>query len=91
MGKIKRAARTAFPRAAATSRPKSNDDHFTRSSSARRGTSRTTPDARPGGDKLAMPPVDDGVLDEWLEPEEDADLDQWLHDHGTEGIEGPDS
>jgi hypothetical protein len=91
MGKIKPAARTGFARAAATSRPKSNDDHFTRSSAARRGTPRATPDGRPNGDKLAMPPADEGVLDEWLEPDEDADLDQWLHDHGAEGIEDPDS
>jgi hypothetical protein len=92
MRNIKRAARTAFPRAAAASRTKSNDDHLTRSSAARRGASRTTPEGRPDGDKLAMPPVDDGVLDEWLEPDEDADLDQWLHDHGAEGgIDDPEN
>jgi hypothetical protein len=92
MGKIKRAARTVFPRAATTSRTKSNDDHLTRSSPTRRGTSRMVPDGRPDADKLAASPPDDGVLDEWLEPDEDADLDQWLHDHSAEGgIDDPES
>lgn len=89
MGKIKRATRMASPRAAAVSRQKSNDDHSPRFSTARRDAIRAARDGDVRGDKLAMPHVDEGVLDEWLEPDEDADLDQWLHDHAEGGIDDP--
>jgi hypothetical protein len=88
MGKIKRAARTTFPRAGAVPRTKSNEDHSGKSSSPGRGALRAAPESGSGRDKLAMPAADDSALDEWLEPDEDTDVDQWLHEHGV--VDDPD-
>lgn len=82
MGKIKRSAKAAAPRAESPARSKAAEDRATDSFTSRRIPSRRAPQSGPGEDKLAMPPADDGILDEWLEPAEDEDLDQWLHDHG---------
>lgn len=82
MGKIKRSAKAATPRTEIPARSKATEDRATDSFTPRRTTSRRTTSNGPGQDRLAMPATDDGILDEWLEPDGDEDLDQWLHDHG---------
>jgi hypothetical protein len=85
MGKVKRAAKAA-PRAQSTSRNRSAaDDHSAESFSTKRSATRRTPDNGSGQEKRSMLAADDGILDEWLEPDEDEDLDQWLHEHGADG------
>ena len=91
MGKIKRSGKVATPRAESTARSKATEDHSTHSFMPKRLTSRRVSDSRPREEKLTMPGGDEGILDEWLEPDEDTDLDQWLHDHGGDsGLGDPD-
>jgi hypothetical protein len=85
MGKIKRATRTGFPRAAATSHTKSIEDHSTESFAPKRGTPRRGTGGDASQSKPSILAADEGTLDEWLEPGEDKDLDQWLHEHGGDG------
>lgn len=85
MGKIKRAASAAAPRARIASRAKSNEDQSNESFAPRRGAPRTGTENGAVQEKRSMLAADDGVLDEWLEPEEAEDLDQWLHEHGADG------
>lgn len=88
MGKFKRAAKAATPRAATTSRTKSIEDQSNDSLAPRRGASRRGTESGPGPEKRSMLAADDGVLDEWLEPDADEDLDQWLHEHGADDDSG---
>ena len=81
MGKIKRSARAAT-RADTAAHTKPSEDYAADSLASKRPATRRLPGAGAGDEKLAMPATDDGILDEWLEPDEDADLDQWLHEHG---------
>ncbi len=91
MGKIKRSGKVATPREEGTARSKATEDHSTHSFMPKRLTSRRVSDSRPREEKLTMPGGDEGILDEWLEPDEDTDLDQWLHDHGGDsGLGDPD-
>jgi len=83
MGKIKRAARVAPPRAAIASRAKSNEEHSNDSFLQKRGASRRATNTSAAPEKRSLAAGDEGILDEWLEPDEDADVDQWLHDHGA--------
>ena len=83
MGKVKRAAK-APPRAESTSRNRSAEDHSAESFSTKRNATRRPPESDPGQVKRSMLAADDGILDEWLEPDEDEDLDQWLHEHGAD-------
>jgi len=85
MGKIKRAARMAPPRADIASRAKSNEEHSSDSFLQKRGASRRGTDTGSAPQKRSMAAGDEGILDEWLEPDEDADVDQWLNEHGAGG------
>jgi len=85
MGKIKRAARVAPSRAEGTSRAGPKEGHSTDSFLQKRGASRRGTDTGSGPENRSMLAADDGILDEWLEPDEDADVDQWLHEHGAGG------
>ncbi len=88
MGKMKRAARAETPRAENASRTKSTEDKIESNSTgflaSKRGASRRNPENSAGQERRPMHAADDGVLDEWLEPDEDADVDQWLHEHGAD-------
>lgn len=88
MGKTRNAARTAAPRMQFGARTKSTENTPKESFAPKRGSLRPDAESGSGREKSAMPATDDGVLDEWLEPDKDADLDQWLHEHGADG--GPD-
>jgi hypothetical protein len=88
MGKTRQPARTAAPRTQFSSRTKSTESNSTEPFAPKRGSLRPDADSGSRRDKIATPATDEGVLDEWLEPDKDADLDQWLHDHGADG--GPD-
>lgn len=91
MGKIKRAARAATPRADNRSRTRSTDDHSAESFAPKRSAARRGAESGSGQEKSSMTAPEDGILDEWLEPGEDEDLDQWLHEHGADsGVEDPD-
>jgi hypothetical protein len=83
MGKNRHAVKTAAPRTRFATRTKSSESNSTGSFAPKRGSLRPEAEGGSGREKLATPTTDDGVLDEWLEPDLDADLDQWLHDHGT--------
>ncbi len=87
MGKIKRAASAAAPRARIASRAKSTEDQSNESFAPKRDAPRLGTENGAGQEKRSMLAADDGVLDEWLEPDEDEaeDLDQWLHEHGADG------
>jgi hypothetical protein len=83
MGKNRHAVRTPALRTQFATRTKSPESNSTKSFASKRGSLRPEADGGSGREKLATPATDDGVLDEWLEPDQDADLDQWLHDRGT--------
>lgn len=85
MGKIRHAVRTAAPRTQFATRTKSSESNSTKPFGQKRGSLRPDAESGSGREKSAMPATDDGVLDEWLEPDKDADLDQWLHEHGADG------
>jgi hypothetical protein len=90
MGKIKRAARSATPRAESASRARTTEDHSAESFAPKRSALRRGADGSSGQEKPPMLAADEGTLDEWLEPDEDQDLDQWLHEHGADSVDDPD-